>query len=651
METFEDFQEPDICRICNQAGGLERDQLMQTDDIHAHFFCLLFSSGLGQKGKENEGIKGFLAADIRKELKRGARLKCVHCRKKGATVGCAEQKCKKSYHLPCGSRQDSLQQYFDQFKSYCREHRPAQKVVRTGNKRGDKKENICVICQQKLLRKTNMKTLWGPCCEEFFHRECIQELACSQGSYHFRCPTCNDTERFTMAMKMMGIYVPERDASWENGQHFAEVDEVTLKICHAKICFCPHEEGRTYHKEDDLWEVLLCKTCGSKGIHAKCGGLEDFPEAVWQCYGCRKIAKAEKPLNVPYTGLSMQENGKGGRSSKERNQNRLFEALLSALPHIQSMEDSLIKGESEKQYNLTITPVAASNKKPPPSSFHSTQIQIPSSFNFVSQQQPPASPHVQTTTPPSTSGSLQVPLPSSTEVPRGTSSSLVHTPHEPAAHLLSHSTTSSSVTRHLSGLTPYPPSISTSHHSPSRRPSANALCTPQLVPAMVEGLTFSTPTFVSSSSQGAPLTLNGDAQPTVHNGKVNGTVVKNGVKTTNRMSVSKSKANIKELYDYTLEDIIRSRLADGSDEGITQFRLHHETASPTTTAAAVSINGFGGGGGKVSCGSASSLYSKSASNPSKQVFRLVSGGGAAVEHAGGGAPQRKMTEYFLNRKH
>ena len=28
-----------------QAGGLERDQLMQTDDIHAHFFCLLFSSG------------------------------------------------------------------------------------------------------------------------------------------------------------------------------------------------------------------------------------------------------------------------------------------------------------------------------------------------------------------------------------------------------------------------------------------------------------------------------------------------------------------------------------------------------------------------------------------------------------------------------
>ena len=156
---------------------------------------------------------------------------------------------------------------------------------------------------------------------------------------------------------------------------------------------------------------------------------------------------------------------------------------------------------------------------------------------------------------------MQVPLPPSIEVPRGnsnsSSSSHVNTLHEPAAHLLSHSTTSSSVTRHLSGLTPYPPSISTSQQSPWRRPSANALFTAKPEPTMVEGLTFSTPTFVSSSSHEAPLTLTGDAQPTVHNGKINGAVDKNGVTITKRKSVSKSKANIKELYDYTLEDIIR----------------------------------------------------------------------------------------------
>ena len=38
--------------------------------------------GLEQKGKDDDGIRGFLPADIRKEIKRGARLKCVYCHKK-----------------------------------------------------------------------------------------------------------------------------------------------------------------------------------------------------------------------------------------------------------------------------------------------------------------------------------------------------------------------------------------------------------------------------------------------------------------------------------------------------------------------------------------------------------------------------------------
>ena len=51
---------------------------------------------------------------MRRELKRGARLKCVYCKLKGATVGCAKAECKKSYHLPCGMKHGSLQEFFDQ---------------------------------------------------------------------------------------------------------------------------------------------------------------------------------------------------------------------------------------------------------------------------------------------------------------------------------------------------------------------------------------------------------------------------------------------------------------------------------------------------------------------------------------------------------
>ena len=53
-----------------------------------------------------------------------------------------------------------------------------------------------------------------------------------------------------------------------------DIDENPVKICHAKICFCSQPEGRAYHKEHGLWDILICKSCGSKGIHAKCGGLE-----------------------------------------------------------------------------------------------------------------------------------------------------------------------------------------------------------------------------------------------------------------------------------------------------------------------------------------------------------------------------------------
>ena len=37
-----------------------------------------------------------------------------------------------------------------------------------------------------LICQATMKTLWSPCCQEFFHRKCIQDLAYSSGSYHFR---------------------------------------------------------------------------------------------------------------------------------------------------------------------------------------------------------------------------------------------------------------------------------------------------------------------------------------------------------------------------------------------------------------------------------------------------------------------------------
>ena len=62
-----------------------------------------------------------------------------------------------------------------------------------------------------------------------------------------------------------GVYVPEQDASWEReGDMFEDLDSEVVRVCHAKLCFCPHEDGRAHHSEDGLWEVLKCDSCGYK---------------------------------------------------------------------------------------------------------------------------------------------------------------------------------------------------------------------------------------------------------------------------------------------------------------------------------------------------------------------------------------------------
>uniref|UniRef100_A0A3P9JFU0 PHD-type domain-containing protein n=1 Tax=Oryzias latipes TaxID=8090 RepID=A0A3P9JFU0_ORYLA len=71
-------------------------------DTTAHQNCLLYSSGIFCKNSpEFDDLFGFAVHDVLEEVQRGQRLKCPHCRKRGATAGCEIKKCKKSFHYPC----------------------------------------------------------------------------------------------------------------------------------------------------------------------------------------------------------------------------------------------------------------------------------------------------------------------------------------------------------------------------------------------------------------------------------------------------------------------------------------------------------------------------------------------------------------------
>ncbi len=156
-------------------------------------------------------------------------------------------------------------------------------------------------------------------------RSCIQRQALSAGSHHFRCIYCNDAKTFVREMRNFGIQIPERDASWERtssaadasgGDLFSDLSAPRPLPCSAKICLC--ESGRRANVADGLWEVLACAGCGSRGIHVRCGGLEEYVDPDWYCYTCRRVVEIReggfsKPIRTVWGAARGTRSGSASR--------------------------------------------------------------------------------------------------------------------------------------------------------------------------------------------------------------------------------------------------------------------------------------------------------------------------------------------------
>ncbi|NXL09023.1 PHF11 protein, partial [Mesembrinibis cayennensis] len=97
------------CAFCSEGEAGSVMYIAKERDIAAHQDCLLFSSGFVESEEynpDNLDIR-FDVASVLKELKRGKRLVCNFCRKKGATVGCEERACRRSYHYFCALCDDA----------------------------------------------------------------------------------------------------------------------------------------------------------------------------------------------------------------------------------------------------------------------------------------------------------------------------------------------------------------------------------------------------------------------------------------------------------------------------------------------------------------------------------------------------------------
>uniref|UniRef100_A0A8C3UNL6 G2/M-phase specific E3 ubiquitin protein ligase n=1 Tax=Catharus ustulatus TaxID=91951 RepID=A0A8C3UNL6_CATUS len=266
---------------CTEKYGEKRTYVEY--NLTVHYYCLLMSSGIWQRGEEDEGVDGFLITDIRKEVNRAARLKCNICKKKGASIGCVAPKCKRSYHFPCGLQRECIFQFMEDFRSYCWEHRPVQEFT-DKEPRGASQCTICLDLVEHLPLYTVLKS---PCCKNaWFHRECLQYQALSAGIFFFRCTVCNNKDKFQKEMLRMGIHIPERDASWELEENAYQDLLHCYQHCDVKRCLC--RKGRDYNEPDSKWEIKRCQYCGSRGTHLACSSMRSWEEN-WECMECRSI--------------------------------------------------------------------------------------------------------------------------------------------------------------------------------------------------------------------------------------------------------------------------------------------------------------------------------------------------------------------------
>ncbi|CAM4570278.1 unnamed protein product [Lepidochelys olivacea] len=299
------FQSP-ACVLCQRTDDCPEKygekRTYKEYSLTVHYYCLLMSSGIWQRGEEDEGVYGFLIKDIRKEVNRAAKLKCNICKKKGASIGCVAPKCKRSYHFPCGVQRECIFQFMEHFGSYCWEHRPVQKLP-SDESRGSSQ---CTICLEFVEHFPMYNILKSPCCKNaWFHRDCLQYQALSAGVFFFRCTVCNNKDKFQNEMLRMGIHIPEKDASWELEENAYQDLLQRYQHCDARRCLC--RNGRDYSKPDSKWEIKCCQCCGSRGTHLACSPIQSWEEN-WECLECRSIfAKSGNYQNQKKRSLATSE--------------------------------------------------------------------------------------------------------------------------------------------------------------------------------------------------------------------------------------------------------------------------------------------------------------------------------------------------------
>ncbi|XP_048458769.1 uncharacterized protein LOC109919656 isoform X2 [Rhincodon typus] len=213
------------CGLCLRSGeSRETGKLFTDGPIAAHQNCLLYSSNLVSHDSDFEDFGGFLVEDIKKEIKRGSKLKCSSCRKKGATVGCEVKMCRRSYHYPCAIHdeaaviEDNTQGIY---RIYCKAHKKAMENPslygnsHSNNAGSDTDDDIVTVEENNLPAASNhRKSQPGPSTNDNWRTTTVRKRVFS-----------SDTDESDDLPIFTGFYVKTPVQSHEAKQRKLENDD------------------------------------------------------------------------------------------------------------------------------------------------------------------------------------------------------------------------------------------------------------------------------------------------------------------------------------------------------------------------------------------------------------------------------------------
>ncbi|XP_062971967.1 PHD finger protein 11 [Elgaria multicarinata webbii] len=129
------------CAFCPEDEECAIMYVAEEQNLAVHQDCLLYSSGFAESEEhnpENLDIR-FDVTSVVSEIKRGKRLMCNFCRKKGATVGCEIKNCRRSYHYFCALCDDAAiktDEIQGTYRVFCPNHDPVKKTSIYGTQGG-----------------------------------------------------------------------------------------------------------------------------------------------------------------------------------------------------------------------------------------------------------------------------------------------------------------------------------------------------------------------------------------------------------------------------------------------------------------------------------------------------------------------------------